>query len=50
VCSSDLDYCHVIGDGEEMPFVDSVTGRRIVGLPWQQTLRETAQRVAELMR
>lgn len=45
-----MDYRHVIGDGEQMPFLDSVTGQRIVGLPWAENLRQTALRVADLVR
>ena len=41
-----MDYRYVIGDGEEMPWPDSVTGRRIVGLTWSRTLKETAAIVA----
>ncbi|QHS10510.1 SET domain-containing protein-lysine N-methyltransferase [Sinimarinibacterium sp. NLF-5-8] len=44
-----MDYRYVIGSGEQMPFVDSQTGRAIVGLPWQQVLRDSARAVAELM-
>lgn len=43
-----MDYRYVIGDGEEMPFADSVTGKRIVGLPWKENLRSSALRLAEL--
>ncbi|MFT4047290.1 MAG: hypothetical protein QM661_11425 [Solimonas sp.] len=42
-----MDYRYVIGDGERMPFRDSVTGREIVGLPWRQVLAEGARRLAE---
>lgn len=41
-----MDYRYVIGDGEEMPWADSQTGRRIVGLDWAQALKETAAIVA----
>lgn len=41
-----MDYRYVIGDGEQMPWPDSVTGRRIVGLTWSQALKETAAIVA----
>ncbi|WP_028080439.1 SET domain-containing protein-lysine N-methyltransferase [Solimonas soli] len=43
-----MDYRYVIGDGERMPFADSVTGKEIVGLPWRQVLIEGARRLAEL--
>ncbi|HEX4896632.1 MAG TPA: SET domain-containing protein [Solimonas sp.] len=44
-----MDYRYVIGDGERMPFLDSQTGREIVGLPWAQVLRDTAGRLAQLL-
>ncbi|TXH04322.1 MAG: SET domain-containing protein-lysine N-methyltransferase [Nevskiaceae bacterium] len=44
-----MDYRYVIGAGEEMPFKDSVTGRAIVGLPWAECLRDSAQAVAALL-
>ncbi|MGH8456252.1 MAG: SET domain-containing protein-lysine N-methyltransferase [Stenotrophobium sp.] len=40
-----MDYRYVIGDGEEMPFKDSVTGQAIVGLNWRDNLRGSAQRL-----
>lgn len=44
-----MDYRHVIGDGETLPFKDSLTGRDITGLPWAQCLRESSRRLAELL-
>jgi len=43
-----MDYRYVIGEGERMPFVDSLTGREIVGLPWRQVLAEGARQLADL--
>jgi hypothetical protein len=43
-----MDYRYVIGDGERMPFADSLTGRDIVGLPWRQVLADGARQLAEL--
>ncbi|NKF23852.1 hypothetical protein [Solimonas marina] len=37
-CEVTMDYRYVIGDGERLPFADSVTGREIVGLPWREAL------------
>lgn len=37
-----VDYRLVIGSGETMPFKDSVTGREIVGLSWEDNLRTSA--------
>ncbi|MGQ0697215.1 MAG: SET domain-containing protein-lysine N-methyltransferase [Panacagrimonas sp.] len=44
-----MDYRYVIGDGEEMPFRDSVTGRSIVGLPWHECLRGSAGQLLALL-
>lgn len=44
-----MDYRYVIGSGEEMPFKDSVTGREIVGLPWEECLRASATTLATLL-
>ena len=38
-----MDYRYVIGDGERMPFADAATGREIVGLPWDEVLRDGAK-------
>jgi hypothetical protein len=45
-----MDYRYVIGDGEAMPFDDSVTGRPIVGLPWAESVRQTAEQLAALFK
>lgn len=45
-----MDYRYVIGDGEAMPFQDSVTGRPIVGLPWDDCIRQTAAQLAALFK
>lgn len=44
-----MDYRHVIGDGERMPFADSVTGREIVGLPWREALAGSSRQLLELL-
>jgi hypothetical protein len=42
-----VDYRHLLGDGQEEAFLDSATGRAIVGLPWPESLRlSTAQLAA----
>lgn len=43
-----MDYRYVIGDGEQMPFQDSVTGCPIVGLPWEECVGATAAQLATL--
>ena len=45
-----MDYRYVIGDGEQMPFHDSVTGQPIVGLPWVEVLSHTAAQLAGLFK
>lgn len=44
-----MDYRYVIGDGERMPFVDTQTGREIVGLPWAEVLANGARQLATLV-
>jgi hypothetical protein len=44
-----IDYRLVIGSGEEMPFRDSATGQPIVGLAWQDNLRQSAGRLLQLL-
>lgn len=44
-----VDYQLVIGSGERMPFLDSVTGREIVGLSWADNLRTSAARLLALI-
>jgi SET domain-containing protein len=40
-----MDYRYVIGSSEEMPFKDSVTGRAIIGLSWDECLRGSAEQL-----
>lgn len=44
-----MDYRHVIGSGEVMPFMDSATGREIVGLPWPQVLQDSARQLVAIL-
>lgn len=44
-----MDYRHVIGSGEQMPFLDGETGQQIVGLPWPEVLRNSARQLAEIL-
>lgn len=44
-----VDYQLVIGSGEVMPFKDSVTGRDIVGLSWDDNLRRSAASLLALL-
>lgn len=45
-----IDYRFVIGDGELARFDCGETGERIVGLPWQENLRQSARKVLELLK
>ncbi|MDB5985264.1 MAG: hypothetical protein JWR16_317 [Nevskia sp.] len=44
-----IDYRCVIGSGERLPFTDAASGREIVGLPWRDNLRLSAQQLLELL-
>lgn len=44
-----MDYRHVIGSGEVMPFKDADTGREIVGLPWPVVLKLSAQQLVAIL-
>ena len=44
-----IDYRLVIGSDEEMPFRDSASGLPIVGLQWQDNLRQSAQRLLQVI-
>lgn len=44
-----VDYRLIVGDGERLPFTDRLTGREIIGLPWNDCLRLTTQRLGELL-
>ena len=43
-----IDYRYQIGTGEVMPFNDGETGAPIVGLPWQQSVTESARKLLAL--
>lgn len=44
-----IDYRLVIGSGEVMPFRDAHSGAAIVGLPWDECLRESTRQLAQLL-
>ena len=44
-----IDYRLVIGTGEEMPFKDAATGRAIVGLAWNDKLRNSTGELLKLI-
>lgn len=44
-----VDYRHLLPPGEEEAFVDTATGRRIVGLPWIESLTATTRALAALL-
>ena len=41
-----IDYRHLLGEGQEEAFRDSLSGERIVGLPWAESLRITTAQLA----
>lgn len=41
-----VDYRHLLGEGQEEAFRDSVSGERIVGLSWSESLRITTAQLA----
>lgn len=43
-----MDYRHVIGSGEVMPFKDSATGREIIGLSWPETMHHSSKMLFSL--
>ncbi|WP_130620144.1 SET domain-containing protein-lysine N-methyltransferase [Dyella amyloliquefaciens] len=44
-----VDYRHLLPPGEEEAFVDTATGRRIVGLPWIESLTTSTRALAALL-
>lgn len=44
-----VDYRHLLADGQEEVFIDSVSGAPIVGLPWRDSLLMTATELAQIM-
>ncbi len=43
-----IDYRLQIGSGERMPFLDAQSGREIIGLPWPDSIRQSALHLLEL--
>ena len=41
-----IDYRHLLGEGQEEAFRDSLSGDRIIGLPWAESLRITTAQLA----
>ena len=44
-----VDYRHLLPPGEEEAFVDTATGRRIVGLPWLESLTLSTRALSVLL-
>jgi len=44
-----VDYRHLLGDGQEEEFADSATGRKIVGLPWSESLKLSTTQLAQIV-
>ena len=45
-----VDYRHLIGPGIEMPFLDALSGRPIIGLSWEDSLAQTTETLLALAR
>ena len=43
-----VDYRHIIGPGVEMPFIDAVTQRPIVGFSWEDSLVQSSEAMLKL--
>ena len=44
-----VDYRHLLPPGEEEAFVDTATGQKIVGLPWNESLTLSTRALATLL-
>lgn len=44
-----VDYRHLLAPGQEEDFRDSVSGERIVGFTWRESLRTSTQTLAALL-
>ena len=44
-----VDYRHLLPPGEEEAFVDTATGRKIIGLPWKESLTTSTHALAALL-
>jgi len=44
-----IDYRHLLGEGQEEAFRDSLSGERIVGLSWAESLRITTEQLREAL-
>jgi hypothetical protein len=48
-CEITVDYRHLLAPGQEEDFRDSVSGERIVGFTWPESLRSSTQTLAALL-
>lgn len=44
-----VDYRHLLGDGQQEEFRDSVTGSAIIGLPWRESLLMTGAELTQIL-
>lgn len=44
-----VDYRHLLGEGQEEAFRDSLTGTAIIGLPWRESLLMTSTELAQIL-
>lgn len=45
-----LDYRYLLGTNESSGFCDSVTGREVIGLSWDDNVRNSAQALLQLLK
>jgi hypothetical protein len=48
-CEITVDYRHLLAPGQEEDFRDSVSGERIVGFTWSESLRSSTRMLAGLL-
>jgi len=44
-----VDYRHLLGEGQEESFRDSLSGAAIIGLPWRESLLMTSTELAQIL-
>lgn len=44
-----VDYRHLLPPGQEEDFIDTATGEKIVGLPWDESLMTTTRALARVL-
>lgn len=44
-----VDYRHLLGEGQQEPYADALTGERIVGFGWRESLRRSTEALVGLL-